>query len=113
VETDLSRRLRETAGFDWDEGNAEKNWIRHAVRSTECEEVFARAPVAVPVRDRPGSREEGFVVLGRTALGRLLSIAFTFRRGRIRVISARPMNRKEIREYSRNEETEVDPEIPR
>lgn len=96
-ETDLSRRLREAIGFDWDEGNADKNWIKHAVRFTECEEVFGRGFVAIPTRDRPGFREERFVVLGRTALGRRLSIAFTFRGDRIRVISARGMNRREKR----------------
>jgi uncharacterized protein len=105
VEAELSRRLREAVGFDWDDGNVEKNWTKHAVRFTECEEVFSREPVVVPARDRPGFREERFVVLGRTAVGRRLSIAFTFRGGRIRVISARDMNRKERREYSRNEET--------
>ncbi|HEX9687722.1 MAG TPA: BrnT family toxin [Thermoanaerobaculia bacterium] len=99
------RRLREAAGFDWGTGNVEKNWIKHAVRYTECEEVFSREPVVVPARERPGFRERRFVVLGRTALGRQLSIAFTFRGDRIRVVSARDMNRKERREYLRNEET--------
>jgi uncharacterized DUF497 family protein len=112
VETDFSRRLREAAGFDWNAGNVDKNWIKHGVRFSECEEVFSRGPVAIPARDRPGSREERFVVLGRTALGRRLSIAFTFRGDHVRVISARDMNRKEKREYSRNEETQIDPEIP-
>ena len=26
--------------FDWDEGNSEKNWIRHKVTKYECEEIF-------------------------------------------------------------------------
>ncbi|MEO8348673.1 MAG: BrnT family toxin [Acidobacteriota bacterium] len=113
MEDDLRERLASAIGFDWDESNADKNWIKHAVRFTECEEVFARGFLAIPTRNRPGSREERFVVLGRTALGRRLSIAFTFRGYRVRVISARGMNRKENREYSRNEETQIDPEIPR
>jgi uncharacterized protein len=105
VPADLFRRLQEAVGFDWDTGNVEKNWVKHAVRYTECEEVFSREPVVVPARDWPGIREQRYVVLGRTALGRQLSIAFTFRGDRIRVISARDMNRKERREYLRNEET--------
>ncbi|PYQ37033.1 MAG: hypothetical protein DMF55_02605 [Acidobacteria bacterium] len=105
--------MREAVRFDWDAGNVEKNWVKHSVRYTECEEVFSREPVVVPVRDRPGSREERFIVLGRTAVGRRLSIAFTFRGDRIRVISAREMNRKERREYSRNEETQIAAEISR
>jgi hypothetical protein len=105
VADDLPERLRGAVGFDWDAGNVDKNWKKHGVRFTECEEVFSREPVVVPARERPGFREQRFVVLGRTAVGRQLSIAFTLRGDRIRVISARDMNRKERREYLRNEET--------
>lgn len=27
-------------GFEWDEGNSKKNWIRHQVTRNECEQVF-------------------------------------------------------------------------
>jgi uncharacterized DUF497 family protein len=53
---------------------------------------------------RHARAEERLAALGRTALGRLLSIVFTFRGDRIRVISARDMSRKERREYSKHEE---------
>lgn len=104
METGLSRRLREAAGFDWDEGNAEKNWSKHGVRHSECEEVFHRSPLVPPEGTRQERDEERFTALGRTTLGRLLSIIFTFRGARIRVISARDMSRKERREYSKHEE---------
>jgi len=74
------------------------------VRFSECEEVYFRAPLLAlndPKHSRP---EERFAALGRTALGRLLSIVFTFRDERIRVISAREMSRKERQEYLRHEE---------
>jgi uncharacterized DUF497 family protein len=103
VEAELSRRLREAVGFDWDDGNVEKNWTKHAVRFTECEEVFYHAPLVAPAPARRGPGEERFVARGETALGRLLSIIFTFRGDRVRVISARDMSRKERLEYSQRE----------
>jgi hypothetical protein len=104
-EGDLSQRLREAVGFDWDEGNVEKNWRKHSVRFSECEEVFLRTPRFPPAGTRHARAEEArFTALGRTALGRLLSIVFTFRGDRIRVISARDMSRKERREHSKHEE---------
>jgi uncharacterized protein len=34
-------------GFDWDEGNLEKNWEKHGVAFWECEEVFLKRPFLV------------------------------------------------------------------
>jgi uncharacterized protein len=104
VEDDLRERLGRATGFDWDEGNADKNWRKHAVRFSECEEVFSRTPLVAAAGARHPGAEARFTTLGRTALGRLLSIVFTFRGDRIRVISARDMSRKERREYLRHEE---------
>jgi uncharacterized protein len=104
VEDDLRERLGRATGFDWDEGNAEKNWRKHAVRFSECEEVFSRTPLVAVAGARHPRAEERFTTLGRTAVGRLLSVVFTFRGDRIRVISARDMSRKERREYLRHEE---------
>ena len=103
-EDDRRERLGSATGFDWDESNAEKNWRKHAVRFSECEEVFLRTPRFPPGGGRHARAEERFTALGRTALGRLLSIVSIFRGDRIRVISARDMSRKERREYSKHEE---------
>lgn len=100
---ELARRVSEATGFEWDDGNAEKNWQKHQVRSNECEEVFFRAPWMVPAYPGQSSREERFAAFGRTELGRLLWIVFTFRGNRIRVISARDMSRRERREYLHHE----------
>ena len=74
------------------------------MRFSECEEVFFRAPLLALSDPNHSGREERFTALGRTALGRPLSIIFTFREQRIRVISAREMSRKERQEYLRHEE---------
>ncbi len=93
---DILSRLE---GFDWDKSNIEKNWERHRVTHIECEEVFFNNPLVVE-EDEPHSIGEcRYYVLGRTDKGRLLFVVFTIRDNKIRVISARDMNRKERRLY--------------
>ena len=86
-------------GFEWDEGNASKSWSRHEINQTEAEQVFLNRPVVI-IGDAAHSRTEArYFSFGRTDAGRLLTVVFTVRERRIRVISARPMSRKERREY--------------
>jgi len=33
--------LSQIIGFHWDENNREKNWEKHGVLASECEEVFS------------------------------------------------------------------------
>lgn len=91
-------------GFDWDEGNVRKSEWKHGVRKEEAEEVFLNQPLLV-VEDRAHStaREFRWRALGRTSAGRLLQIVFTVRGERIRVISGRPMSRKERSFYGSQE----------
>jgi hypothetical protein len=86
-------------GFEWDEGNATKNWERHQVSRSECEEVLFLAPLVVTPDEKHSGGERRHLALGRTASGRRLFLVFTVRGDRIRVISARPMSRRERRVY--------------
>lgn len=88
-------------GFEWDAGNIDKNWERHQVSAAECEQVFFQRPVRIASDPRHSQTEPRFAALGHTAGGRLLSIVFTIRGTLIRVISARPMSRRERRVYER------------
>ena len=89
--------LARIEGFDWDQGNIKKNWERHKVSFIECEEVFFNRPLVL-VEDTGHSKSEGrYYTLGRTNDGRNLFVVFTTRNNKIRVISARDMNRKERR----------------
>ena len=87
--------LDKLTSFDWDAGNRDKNWQTHRVSTGECEEGFFNLPLLI--QDSPGhsQKEVRFLVLGQTNAGRLLFIAFTIRQEKIRVISARDMNKKE------------------
>ncbi|MCW5849067.1 MAG: BrnT family toxin [Anaerolineae bacterium] len=87
--------LKSLDGFDWDEGNQTKNRDRHHVSIVECEEAFFNTPLLLREDTRHSTHELRYYVLGQTNTGRPLFIAFTVRGTKIRVISARQMNRKE------------------
>jgi uncharacterized DUF497 family protein len=97
---DLHERVAGAAGFDWDAGNAEKNWLKHEVHPTECEQVFFNRPLVVAPDVAHSGEEVRIYALGQTNRGRLLFLAFTLRGDRIRVISARDMSRKEREAYA-------------
>lgn len=89
-------------GFQWDEGNVDKNRIMHTVENWECEQIFFNAPLLVVGDPRHSATEERWAAFGHTDDGRLLTVVFTKRRNLIRVISARDMSRKERRFYEEN-----------
>ena len=91
--------MPEFEGFDWDQGNIEKNWLSHAVTPQEIEQVFFNAPLIVADDEKHSKKEKRFLVLGQTDKGRPLFIVFTMRKKSIRIISARDMNRKERKVY--------------
>ena len=96
--------LLRCTGFEWDEGNTDKNWIRHNVRWTECEEVFFNHPLLVLADERHSEAEPRYYALGRTNAGRHLFVVFTVRGDLVRVISAREMSRRERKEYANAEQ---------
>ncbi len=89
--------LSQITGFDWDDGNSLKSAEKHSVSQTEAEQVFADIPLLVAEDVKHSQDEARYHALGRTFDGRLLHVTFTMRdnRTRIRVTSARNMNRKE------------------
>ena len=88
-------------GFDWNEGNKDKNWRKHNVSNAECEEPFFNQPFWVADDVGHSQGEARYYALGRTNAGRHLFIAFTIRQNMIRVISARDMSRKEREIYAK------------
>lgn len=83
-------------GFDWDEGNIRKNLDKHGVTQAEAEQVFASETLLA--KDvKHSETEPRFQALGETMSQRRLHVTFTLRDGgkKLRVISARDMNRKE------------------
>ncbi|MDF1501785.1 BrnT family toxin [Roseisolibacter sp. H3M3-2] len=97
---DLRARLAQATGFQWDSGNATKNWTKHTVGQSECEQVFFNAPLVLAADPAHSAREGRYFALGQTDEGRLLLVVFTLRGSLVRVISARPMSRREREVYA-------------
>ena len=96
---DVDNLLKNCEGFDWDQGNEEKNWDLHQVKKTEAEQVFFNQPLIV-FDTYAQNDEKRLLALGVTNAGRALTIVFTVRKKKlIRVISARDMSRKERKAY--------------
>jgi len=105
--------LSQCRGLQWDEANAEKNWVAHHVSRGETEQVFFNRPLVVVAGEQRTESAPRYYALGHTDASRLLFIVFTIRDELIRVISARPMSRRERRvyEHAKEEATETDPDV--
>ncbi len=95
----FEKLLLECTGFEWDEGNKDKNWIKHNVTNSECEQIFFNQPLIINLDDKHSNVEIRFYALGHTDLNRKLFIVFTIRNKKIRVISARDLSKKERKIY--------------
>lgn len=88
-------------GFDWDMGNIEKNKKKHGLDWWVIEEAFFNEPLVIREDSAHSDDQEcRCYALGQSDDGTELFIAFTRREDRIRVISARPMGRKERGVYA-------------
>ncbi len=96
--------LTHCTGFDWDAGNAEKNWQAHRVSAAEAEQVFYNRPVLITEDPGHSVTEPRFAALGKTDADRTLHVVFTVRGPLVRVISARDASRKERRAYAQAQE---------
>ena len=88
-------------GFDWDAGNQTKSVDKHGVTCDEAEQIFLNAPLKVLFDPAHSETEARFHDFGKSNGGRYLTIAFTLRGTLVRVISARPMGRKEREFYEK------------
>lgn len=100
----ISDILAKCTGFEWDKYNSEKIEAKHDVTPVECEQVFLNLPVIAGNDEKHSGTENRFYVLGQTNSGRLIFLVFTLRRDKLRVISARDMNKKERKVYQTHEE---------
>jgi uncharacterized protein len=85
--------------FDWDDSNVE-HITRHGVTPTEAEDVILD-PRGVSARAHSSEREKRYGVVGRSAAGRLLFVAFIWRDDLIRVVTAYDATESQRRQYRR------------
>ena len=90
-------------GFQWDEGNVNKNLYKHNVENWECEQIFFNEPLIILNDPKHSYAEKRWAAFGKTDAGRMLTLIFTKRGISIRVVSARDMKRKERMFYEKNE----------
>jgi uncharacterized protein len=95
----MQHLLNHVEGFEWDTGNSRKNALKHDVDIPECEQIFSNKPLVIFHDTSHSLHETRYRVLGRTDDDRKLFLVFTLRKNCIRVISARPMNKRERETY--------------
>lgn len=83
--------------LEWDPVKAAANYRKHGVRFTDAHAVL-QDPLALTTEDSHQD-EERYVTVGLDSLGRILVVCYTWRGGKIRVISARKATRTERKEY--------------
>ncbi len=87
--------FKEPVGFSWDKGNQDKNWIKHKVSYQECEEIFSDVNKRLYKDPIHSGNEKRYILLGMTKNCRLIFIVFAMRGNKVRVISARDINKRE------------------
>lgn len=80
--------------FDWDDTNRD-HLARHGVEPEEAEEAFLGRRFIFR------SYESRYILLGRSAAGRYLILAFSLSAGLARVITGRDMTKAERQRYRR------------
>jgi len=84
--------------FEWDDDKAAENRRRHRVSFEEATLVFGD-PFAIEQLDLREAYGEERVVLTGMSQGQLLTVVYTEREGRVRIISARKATRHEQDDY--------------
>ena len=91
--------------FKWDKKKATSNFRKHGVSCEEAATVFGdRLSLTVPDPDHSRG-EERFIVIGLSALGRLLVVAHKEQSDTIRIISAPLATRGETVNHEESQET--------
>ena len=89
--------------FDWDGGNYYKSLHKHEVSTQEAEEIFVNEPLVILDDEKHSDHEKRYAAYGKTNEERRLFAVFTLRKKRIRIISIRPMDKRERKLYEQEE----------
>jgi uncharacterized DUF497 family protein len=87
--------------FDWDAANVE-HIGRHGIAPHECEEAYRNGPMIIEHQKRKHERRR--LCLGETNRGRLLTFVVIERNGKIRFVTAYPMDALQRRIYRGEDE---------
>jgi hypothetical protein len=84
--------------FEWDEIKGAENYAKHGVSFETAAKIFHDPFGIERLDDREDYGEERFILIG-AAEGAVLTVAYTERKGRIRIISARHATKTEQDAY--------------
>ena len=92
-----------TMRFEWDPVKATGNIRKHGVSFDEAVTVF-KDPLAFIFDDEAHSKQENReIIIGMSTLRRMILVCFVERlEDIVRIISARPATRQEIKDYEKN-----------
>jgi len=90
--------------FEWDDAKAESNLTKHGVNFMDAMSVLLDPLAMTRFDDEHGDEEERWVSVGRAGNGQLLLVVHTFSAtgpnlALVRLISARPVTRREREQY--------------
>jgi uncharacterized protein len=93
--------IKKPVNFEWDSGNVDKNKRKHNVNEKEAEEVFFDKNKVIYNDYFHSQQEKRYILLGQTRRERSLYIVFTKRGEKVRIISARDINKREVKLYKK------------
>ncbi len=86
--------------FDWDLWNIQKNETKHGISILEAESVFYDEKLQIyEDKQHATHKEKRWICYGKSAYHNVLMAAFTIRKKKISIISARRASKKEREVY--------------
>jgi len=86
--------------IEWDPRKAISDRQKHGISFADIEPAFYD-PYAISMPDPFSNDEERFLLVGSDALGRILTVSYTYRNKSVRIISARRANGAEKSDYEK------------
>lgn len=90
--------------FEWDPVKAIANFAKHGVSFEEAATAFQDPLARIHADPHHSASESREILIGHSVRGRLILVAFTDRQGRLRLISAREVTRRERRDYEESQQ---------
>ena len=89
--------------FEWDTKKNTSNFKKHKVSFREAKTVFLNESAAIANDPDHSINEERFIIIGFSSFGRLILVCFCERNNgnTIRIISARKLTKKELKDFNR------------
>ena len=92
----------ENSEFEWDDEKAKSNLKKHGVSFQEGATIFNDPSIATISDPDHSEGEDRYISIGRSVIRRLLTVIHTYRKERIRLISARKVTNAERKNYESN-----------